>query len=63
MVNFIPSSILGSSITGGVIGSLSPLFFKSVGVDPAITAGPFETAVQDVIGISIYLLLAAQFLS
>ncbi|KAJ3284550.1 hypothetical protein HK104_009880 [Borealophlyctis nickersoniae] len=55
-------SILASSVTGGIIGSLSPIFFKALGVDPALTAGPFETAVQDMIGISIYLGLAAAFL-
>ena len=42
----------------GVVGTLVPLTSKRLGFDPAITSGPFETAFQDVIGISIFLGLA-----
>ena len=42
----------------GVVGTVVPLTSKSLGFDPAITSGPFETAFQDVIGISIFLSLA-----
>ena len=35
---------------------------KRLGFDPAMTAGPFETAFQDVVGISIFLSLAAVML-
>ncbi len=41
------SSIVLSSCMGGIIGSLAPMSFKSMGIDPAITAGPFETSLQD----------------
>jgi magnesium transporter len=37
---------------------LLPTFFHRIGVDPAITAGPFITAIQDVTGLIIYLGLA-----
>jgi magnesium transporter len=43
----------------GVVGTVVPLLSKRAGFDPALTAGPFETAFQDVIGISIFLSLAA----
>ncbi len=46
----------------GVVGTLVPLISKRAGFDPALTAGPFETAFQDVIGISIFLSLAALLL-
>lgn len=46
----------------GVVGTIVPLLSKRVGFDPALTAGPFETAFQDVIGISIFLSLAAVLL-
>lgn len=46
----------------GVIGTIVPLLSKRAGFDPALTAGPFETAFQDVIGISIFLSLAAALL-
>ncbi len=47
----------------GVIGTCIPLLSKRAGFDPALTAGPFETAFQDVIGISIFLSLASALLN
>ncbi len=41
-----------------LIGTTTPLLSKKLGFDPAITAGPFETAFQDVIGITVFLTLA-----
>lgn len=46
----------------GIVGTVVPLLSKRAGFDPALTAGPFETAFQDVIGISIFLSLAAALL-
>ncbi|MGI4790322.1 MAG: magnesium transporter [Janthinobacterium lividum] len=46
----------------GIIGTCIPLLSKRAGFDPALTAGPFETAFQDVIGISIFLSLATVLL-
>ncbi len=43
----------------GVVGTVVPLISKRAGFDPALTAGPFETAFQDVVGISIFLTLAS----
>ncbi len=43
----------------GIVGTVVPLLSKRAGFDPALTAGPFETAFQDVIGISIFLSLAS----
>jgi len=42
----------------GVVGTVVPLISKRLGFDPALTSGPFETAFQDVVGISIFLGLA-----
>src|SRR6266571_2861981 len=42
----------------GIVGTIVPLISKSLGFDPALTSGPFETAFQDVVGISIFLSLA-----
>ncbi|KAI9224406.1 hypothetical protein BC828DRAFT_412404 [Blastocladiella britannica] len=52
-------SILLSASMAGLMGSLAPLFFKTIGFDPALCAGPLETAVQDLVGISIYLTVAS----
>ena len=46
----------------GVVGACVPLLSKRAGFDPAMTAGPFETAFQDVIGVSIFLSLASVLL-
>ena len=46
----------------GVVGTAVPLLSKRAGFDPALTAGPFETAFQDVLGISIFLSLASALL-
>lgn len=42
----------------GFVGTVTPMISKSLGFDPAITAGPFETAFQDIVGISIFLSIA-----
>lgn len=40
------------------VGTTTPLLSKKIGFDPAITVGPFETAFQDVVGITVFLTLA-----
>lgn len=47
----------------GIIGTMSPMISKRLGFDPALTSGPFETAFQDVIGISIFLTIATYLLT
>lgn len=46
----------------GIVGTTVPMISKRMGFDPALTAGPFETAFQDVVGISIFLSLASAML-
>jgi magnesium transporter len=46
----------------GIAGTLIPMISKRLGFDPALTAGPFETALQDVIGVTIFLALATALL-
>ena len=58
----VGSSMLISVNISGFIGTVSPLLSKRLGFDPAITAGPFETAFQDVIGITIFLSIATMLL-
>ena len=41
-----------------LVGTTTPLLSKKIGFDPAITVGPFETAFQDVVGITVFLALA-----
>ena len=46
----------------GIAGTVIPMLSKRLGFDPALTAGPFETAFQDVLGITIFLSLATALL-
>jgi magnesium transporter len=46
----------------GAAGTIIPMLSKRVGFDPALTAGPFETAFQDVLGVTIFLSLATALL-
>jgi len=49
-------------LTAGLMGTLFPLVSKRLGFDPATTAGPFETAFQDVVGFAVFLWLASRLL-
>jgi magnesium transporter len=46
----------------GLAGTGFPMISKRLGFDPALTAGPFETAFQDVLGVTIFLSLATLLL-
>lgn len=47
-----------SMLTAGVMGTIIPMLSRRLGFDPATTAGPFETAFQDIIGFAVFLGLA-----
>ncbi|HEX5505178.1 MAG TPA: magnesium transporter [Thermomicrobiales bacterium] len=51
-----------SMLTAGFMGTVIPMLSKRLGFDPATTAGPFETAFQDVIGFAVFLWLASLLL-
>src|SRR5262249_28450924 len=48
-----------SMLTAGFMGTVIPMVSKRIGFDPATTAGPFETAFQDVVGFAVFLWLAS----
>jgi magnesium transporter len=48
-----------SMLTAGFMGTVIPMLSKKLGFDPAATAGPFETAFQDVVGFAVFLWLAS----
>lgn len=51
-----------SMMTAGFMGTIIPMLSKKLGFDPATTAGPFETAFQDVIGFGVLLWVASLLL-
>jgi magnesium transporter len=40
------------------IGSIIPIIFKKINIDPAVASGPFITTLNDVIAVVIYYGLA-----
>jgi magnesium transporter len=59
----VATSMFVSVNLSGAAGTTIPMLSKRLGFDPALTAGPFETALQDVLGITIFLGLATALLS
>jgi magnesium transporter len=55
----IGGALTASMLTAGLMGTLIPMISKRLGFDPATTAGPFETAFQDIIGFGVFLWLAS----
>lgn len=51
----VGASMSCSIVTAGLLGTLIPMVSKRLGLDPATTAGPFETALQDVVGFTVFL--------
>lgn len=51
-------SLLAASTLASALASLIPITFKSLGKDPALGSGPLATALQDIISIIVYFLVA-----
>jgi len=65
--NAVVGTIVGLSIFlvviwSNVVGVVIPTMFKRLKIDPAIASGPLITTLNDVIGVFIYLTVAATFL-
>ncbi|KAL2917747.1 hypothetical protein HK105_202620 [Polyrhizophydium stewartii] len=56
-------AIFFNSAIAGIMGAFGPLLFRALKIDPALMAGPFETAMQDLIGSSVYLGLCTLILA
>lgn len=55
----IGGALACAMLTAAVMGTVIPAISKRLGFDPATTAGPFETAFQDVVGFGVFLWLAS----
>ena len=51
-------SVAIAVVVANIIGSMIPLAFKRIGMDPAVTSGPFLASVMDVTGVLIYFSIA-----
>lgn len=55
-------SLFLSLSTATVLACLTPILLKSFGKDPAVGSGPFTTSLQDLVSLTIYLVVASLIL-
>lgn len=59
----VGAGILTSMTVAATIGTLTPIFFKRFGIDPAAVSAPFVSTTTDIVSISIYLSLSMWLLA
>ena len=55
-------SLLISMLLSAIVGTVIPMFFKKIGIDPAVASGPLITTVNDFIAVISYYSLCDLFL-
>ena len=58
----IAQAVAAICLWGTLVGSMLPLVFKRIGVDPGIASSPFVATFVDVTGILIYFTIAKTYL-
>ena len=58
MAAAVGMSLIACVTFGSVVGSGLPLLMKRLGLDPAVSSGPFIASLVDVLGIMIYMNIA-----
>ena len=58
LAQVIAIAVMGICLWGTIVGSMLPLVFKRMGVDPGIASSPFVATFVDVTGIVIYFSIA-----
>lgn len=59
----VPATLVLVVIAGTLIGSMLPLMFKKIGLDPALMSNPFVAGLIDLLGIVIYLQVSLLLIS
>lgn len=59
----VPLTLVFVVMTGAVTGSMLPLIFKRLGLDPALMSNPFVAGLSDILGIVIYMTVSVTLLS
>ena len=59
----IPITFLAVILCGCMCGAVLPMFFKRLGLDPAMMSNPFVAGIVDILGIVIYINVARLMLS
>lgn len=47
-------SLVGAMVVSSLVGTLVPIFFKKIHVDPAVASGPLITTINDLVAIVVY---------
>lgn len=55
----VPLTLILVVISGTLTGSILPLLFEKIGLDPAMMSNPFVAGIVDIVGIVIYMSVAA----
>jgi magnesium transporter len=55
----VATALLATLLTANLAGALLPLLLRRMGLDPALTAGPFIATIIDAVGITLYFQIAA----
>ena len=55
----VPITLVLVVLTGTLTGSILPLVFERLGLDPAMMSNPFVAGIVDILGIVIYMTVAA----
>ena len=55
-------AVLSSMAIAALVGSLVPMVFARIHVDPAVATGPFVTTAVDIISVSFYFVIATALL-
>ncbi len=58
----VGTAMAAAIVVASLMGTLVPIIFKRLGVDPAVASGPFVTTANDITGILIYLSISTLFL-
>jgi magnesium transporter len=58
----VGTAMAAAIVVASLMGTLVPIVFKRLGVDPAVASGPFVTTANDITGILIYLSICTLFL-
>ena len=53
----VPASMFALVLIGTLWGTLLPLLFEKIHIDPAIATGPFVQITNDLLGMGIYMLV------
>ena len=55
----VPITLILVVMAGTLTGSILPLMFEKIGLDPAMMSNPFVAGIIDILGIVIYMTVAA----